>query len=148
MRGRTVAVVIPMKPLHLAKTRLAERLSPQQRASLSLSMLKGVVQAVLDADLDDVWVLGGDTRIESAALELGANWREDRGVDLNDSLWQTFRSAFALGMTPVYVPADLPFVTLEDVGELIEASEHGDKLTLHSVSACSRESSRRCWTPI
>ncbi len=119
-----------MKPLHLAKSRLAERLSPSERASLTLGMLRGVIRAALGAELDEVWVVGGDHIIEKAALELGAGWREDRGVDLNDALWGAFRSAFALGITPVYLPADLPFVSLEDIGELVEASERGSKLTL------------------
>ncbi|MCI0441172.1 MAG: 2-phospho-L-lactate guanylyltransferase [Chloroflexi bacterium] len=130
MRSRPIAAVIPMKPLHLAKSRLAGRLTPSERASLTLGMLGRVIKAALGAEVDEIWVVGGDHMVEEAALELGASWREDRGVDLNDALWQAFRSAFALGVTPVYLPADLPFVSLEDIGELVEASERGRKLTL------------------
>ncbi|MGH2542811.1 MAG: 2-phospho-L-lactate guanylyltransferase, partial [Ardenticatenaceae bacterium] len=93
-----------MKALHMAKSRLSERLPPSQRASLSLGMLKGVVRAALAAELDEVWVVGGDSIVETATLELGADWREDKGVDLNDALWQAFRAALAHDMTPVYLP--------------------------------------------
>ena len=33
-------------------------------------------------------------------------------------------------LVPIYLPADLPFITSSDVASLVEASDHGQKLTL------------------
>ena len=60
-----VIVIIPMKPLSLGKSRLAQTLTAGQRADLALGMLRRVVLAIKSASIDTVWVVGGDDRFES-----------------------------------------------------------------------------------
>lgn len=130
MKARGIVAIVPMKPLHMSKTRLADVLTPSQRSSLSLGMFHIVVRAALDSAADEVWVFGGDDTVKRHTLEMGARWNEDRGKDLNDSLYHAFHKAYSIGYAPVYLPADLPFLQAQDVDALVSASGQGQMLVL------------------
>lgn len=130
MSSGGVVVIVPMKPLRLVKSRLEERLGSRQREAVSLGMFDRVVRAALDSSATAVWVVGGDESVRHVTLEIGAQWLEDDGKDLNDTLTVTFERAFRAGLAPAYLPADLPFVSSEDVSDLIEASSVGETITL------------------
>ena len=108
MNAHSIVAVVPMKPLNRSKTRLAEVLSQQERAEISLAMFSRVVGAAREA-LEAVWVVGGDDSVRDTAERLGALWREDPGSDLNDSLSIAFDEACKKGLSSIYLPADLPF---------------------------------------
>ena len=129
MNAHSIVAVVPMKPLNRSKTRLASVLSEQQRADLSLSMFSRVITEA-NAALGVVWVVGGDDTVRHAAERLGADWREDPGSDLNDSLSIAFDEACKKGLSPIYLPADLPFVTAADIHRIVQASGNGKTLTL------------------
>ena len=129
MNAHSIVAVVPMKPLNRSKTRLASVLSEQQRADLSLSMFSRVIAAA-NAALGIVWVVGGDDAVRHTAERLGALWREDPGRDLNDSLSIAFDEACKKGLSPIYLPADLPFVTAADIEKVVQASGGGETLTL------------------
>ncbi len=130
MKARGIVAVVPMKPLRQAKSRLAGRLSPAERASLSLHMLRRVLEACLAAGVAEVRVIGSEDVVRQAAEGMGAQWRPDQGLGLNGVLAHAFEEAFALGLAPMYLPADLPLVTPEDVRGLTEASGQGERLAL------------------
>ena len=129
MNAHSIVAVVPMKPLNRSKTRLASVLSEQQRAALSLSMFSRVIAAA-NAALGMVWVVGGDDAVRHTAERLGALWREDPGRDLNDSLSIAFDEACKKGLSPIYLPADLPFVTAADIEKIVQVSSGGETLTL------------------
>lgn len=128
MSGNHIVAVVPMKPLVRSKTRLAGVLSQQERAELSLGMFSRVVVAARAA-LGVVWVVGGDEAVRQTARRAGAVWHEDPGKNLNDSLAIAFNKACESDMTPIYLPADLPFVTANDIESMVQASDAGKTLT-------------------
>lgn len=128
MSAGGIVAIVPMKPLQRAKTRLADALTPSERAAVSLGMLRRVVVAAQSSSLSGVWVIGGDAVVKQAAERAGAKWRKDCGGNLNDSLALAMRQAFKCGNAALYLPADLPFVTARDVNALIEASRDGEAL--------------------
>ena len=121
MNAHSIVAVVPMKPLNRSKTRLASVLSEQQRADLSLSMFSRVITEA-NAALGVVWVVGGDDAVRHTAERLGAVWHEDPGKDLNDSLGIAFQEACEKNLSPIYLPADLPFVTAADIHRIVQAS--------------------------
>ena len=125
----SIVAVVPMKPMSQSKTRLAGVLSHEERAELSLNMFGRVIAAARQA-LGTVWVIGGDTDVRHAAELLGADWREDPGNDLNDSLAFALESACKDELSAIYLPADLPFVTAADITKIAQASNGGETLTL------------------
>ena len=128
MSAGGIVAIVPMKPLQRAKTRLADALTPSERAAVSLGMLRRVVDAAQASSFSGVWVIGGDAVVKRAAERAGAKWRKDCGGNLNDSLALAMRQAFKCGKAALYLPADLPFVTACDVNALLDASRGGSAL--------------------
>ena len=119
-----------MKPLAESKTRLSGHLSPSQRATLSLSMLKWVVQTLGKSRVARIVVIGGDDAVETESVRAGAEWIKDDYLDLNRALEYAFGNLWAEGLSAAYIPADLPLLTVPDVNGMIDASEHGRVLTM------------------
>jgi 2-phospho-L-lactate guanylyltransferase len=130
VKPQGIVVIVPMKTPLLAKSRLAAVLTPSERASMSLAILERVGQAAIESSAQGVWIVGGDEDVRLKASALGAEWRDDDGHDLNSSLWRAFQEAFRLGLAPMYLPADLPFLTSNDIAAMIDTSDQGQKLAL------------------
>ncbi len=119
-----------MKPLPDVKTRLKGILTPTQRATLNVEMLKIVVSALKKVGLDAIWIIGGDKLVKNTALELKVDWYEDLGKNLNESLNNAFQMAFESQLIPMYLPSDLPMIESDDINGLIKTSRNGNILTL------------------
>ena len=119
-----------MKPLSDSKTRLSDRLTPEERANLTIGMLGAVLEAIKGAFVDPVWVVGGDQRVREEAEQGGAHWMEELGNDLNDTLSRAFDLAFGLHRGALYIPGDLPFLKSGDVQSVLDASRRQSNITL------------------
>jgi 2-phospho-L-lactate guanylyltransferase len=124
-----VIAVVPMKPLSSSKTRLARQLTVEERADLTIGMLRHVLRASREA-VDTCWVVGGDDRVRALADELGVVWKRDLGRDLNETLALTFQEVFALGKSALYLAGDLPFLKPADVHNLLQSSRRNTNITL------------------
>ena len=122
--------IIPMKPLVDSKTRLAQRFSPTQRASLAMGMLEHVISAIQDASVPQVWVVGGDQQVRDMAEKFGCPWMEELGCGLNDTLGKAFDIAFRQDASALYVAGDLPFLKPGDLHSLLQASRRRKNVTL------------------
>ena len=89
--------IIPMKPLADSKTRLSRKFNPEQRADLSLGMLRRVIMAVRAASIDVFWVVGGDQRVRNLTRDCSGMWLEDIGRNLNDTMAKAFDQVFERG---------------------------------------------------
>jgi 2-phospho-L-lactate/phosphoenolpyruvate guanylyltransferase len=110
--------VIPLKGLDHAKSRLGAVLSRVERAELALRLLAGVVGACNDAGLP-VCVISPDHKARSEAIRLGAETLDDGGVDLTGAVTLGLER-YAAAEAVVAIAADLPYVTADDVRELLE----------------------------
>ena len=129
-KGEGVVAVVPMKPLHLAKSRLSKLLDPGRRAALTIGMFTRVVTAAQDSAIAEISVVGGDDEVRGRARQLGARWIEDVGKGLNEAVTAAMDAAAAAGLPSMYLPADLPFLRSTDIAALLTASENGTKLAL------------------
>jgi 2-phospho-L-lactate/phosphoenolpyruvate guanylyltransferase len=108
-------VLVPVKALNGAKSRLAAALAPGERADLMLELLHGVVAAVREAGIERI------TLVTPEQLSLPGTARfDDRGLPWNDALW----AAMSEVREPVVtiVSADLPLLEAGEVLALIEAT--------------------------
>ncbi len=124
-----VVAVVPMKPLSSSKTRLARQLTGQERADLTIGMLRHVLRATREA-VDACWVVGGDDRVQALAEELGVVWKRDAGRDLNETIALAFQEVFALGKSALYLAGDLPFLKPADIHNLLQSSRRNTNITL------------------
>ena len=125
-----IIAIIPMKPLAEGKSRLARTLTPEQRASISIGMLRRVLGALRGASIEFIWVVGGDERVKNIARNQGGIWFEEMGRNLNDTLGKAIEQAFRRGKSALYIAGDLPFVKPSDIHSFIQASRGGGNVTL------------------
>ncbi len=125
-----ITAVVPMKRLAEGKTRLANVLTPEQRAGISLGMLRQVLQAVEESPIDKVWVVGGDAHVKDIAEEMGASWLDELGEDLNDTLAKAFKIVAEQGNSCLYIPGDLPFLKSSDLHSVLNATRRQSNITL------------------
>ncbi len=125
-----IIAIVPMKPLVEGKSRLAKALSPEERANISIGMLRRVLTALRGASLDPIWVVGGDERVKNLARNNGGTWHEEMGRNLNDTLDKAIEQVFRRGKSALYIAGDLPFVKPSDIHSFIQASRGAGNVTL------------------
>ena len=109
-------VLVPVKELGNAKSRLAGALDTQGRARLVQEMLAAVLAAAREADVGPVTVVSPEP------LELNGVPRfDDGGVPWNEALAVAMREVVREPVATV-VAADLPLVTAQDVRMLVGAT--------------------------
>lgn len=125
----TTWVVLPVKPLGLAKSRLATVLSAEQRerfAEGTLRRILGVLKLV--PQLNGVLVISRDTKVLGIARDYGAKTVQESGQPaLNPALMRATQLLQAWRVDGVLVlPADLPLLEAEDVVGVIRAAGKHD----------------------
>jgi 2-phospho-L-lactate guanylyltransferase len=107
-------VLVPLKRLDVAKTRLADALGVDERAQLMRGLLDGVLAAVHEADVGPVTIVTGE-------LLDGVEVFDDRGLSWNEALEAAMREIVREEIAAV-VSADLPFLRADEVRALVEAT--------------------------
>jgi len=109
-------VLVPVKRLDGAKSRLAESLAPGERAQLMRELLAHVLTVVKDAEVGPVTVVSAEP------LELDGVPRFDDGeVPWNDALTVAMAEVVEEPVAAI-VAADLPFLTSDEVRTLVLAT--------------------------
>jgi 2-phospho-L-lactate guanylyltransferase len=122
-----VWVIIPVKPLNRAKSRLSGVLSPEERYHLAESMLRHVLSVVQTVpQVMGTLVISRDNKALSIAREYGARTVQESGTpELNRALMRATQVVARWKGAAVFVlPADLPLIAAEDVAGMIEMSGH------------------------
>ena len=117
-----VTVMVPLRSLGGAKTRLNEVLDPAERAELATRLLRDVVEAVRAwGGADRVVVVSADPAVGELAEGLGAEAFLQRTTGMNEGLEEA-RAALDNGSgTLIVLPADLPAVSAAAI-ERLEAA--------------------------
>jgi len=127
------SALIPVKSLSEAKSRLAAHLTPEQRANLMLDMLHHVVSTLKESrEFTHISVVSADMRVLVQAQTWGARVLPEEQAGHNPAL-----TAAALHEIQSYpylnalltISADLPYITVNDIHELIDLS-HENSLVL------------------
>jgi 2-phospho-L-lactate guanylyltransferase len=109
-------VLVPLKRLGRAKSRLAEALTAAERAGLMLTLLERVVEAVREAGIHRITLVTS----EPLAPDVAATWH-DRDLPWNEALATAIAEVVDEEVVAV-ISADLPFLQPSDVTTLIEAT--------------------------
>ena len=120
--SRTV-IVVPVRSLSGAKSRLGEPLDPEERADLILAFLRLTVAAALGARaVDSVVVVSQDAELLRLAGEMGARGLLQRTDGLNEALSEARLASCADATALLVLPADLPGVSAEAIDRLAETA--------------------------
>ncbi|MFQ3566534.1 MAG: 2-phospho-L-lactate guanylyltransferase [Aggregatilineales bacterium] len=119
----SVWVIIPVKPLTRAKSRLSAVLSAEQRQQLAEMLLRHVIATVRQVpEIVGTLVISRDTKALAIARDAGTYTVQESGTpELNNALMRATSVVAGWGGSAVLVlPADLPLVSAEDVRNLVE----------------------------
>ncbi len=126
----SVVAIIPMKPSAGSKTRLARKLTAEQRGDVAIGMLRRVIMALRAASVDMFWVVGGDQRVRNLTRNADGIWLEEMGRNLNDTLAKAFDRASERRCSAMYLAGDLPFLKASDIHSLLQASRRQNNISL------------------
>lgn len=115
--------IVPVKSLSASKRRLAQLLSPEQRALLVGDLMRHVLGMLsMVPDISRTIVISSDPDVWAMADELGAAViPEVPPPDLNTAVAQAYAVAAGSAVAGVLIlPVDLPFVTSAEISLLIE----------------------------
>jgi len=118
-------VIVPVKPLRRSKSKLTNILSEDDRAILNLKMYENTLRALKDIKIPhQVLVVSKDSSVLSLARSYNAKTlQEDGDSGLNLALKKAVQVVKAYSAQSVLIlPADLPFITKEDIEGVMEYS--------------------------
>jgi 2-phospho-L-lactate guanylyltransferase len=112
-------VLVPLKRLDAAKTRLASALTPAERRRLMAAMVAHVVRTALAADVGRVAIVSSDPEGPAFAGRLGVECVSDAGRAWNAGLAHGRGLLRAPAAAVLYLAGDLPLVEPADVVALV-----------------------------
>jgi 2-phospho-L-lactate/phosphoenolpyruvate guanylyltransferase len=114
-------VLIPLKRLDAAKTRLAPALTNVERGRLMAGMLAWVVRAAVRAGAGRVALASSDPAAPGLARSLGVECVSDGGLPWNEGLVHARSLLERPAAAVLYLAGDLPLIDEADVTALVEA---------------------------
>jgi 2-phospho-L-lactate guanylyltransferase len=118
-------VLIPLKRLDEAKSRLASALSVAERSRLMAAMVAHVARAALAADAGRVVLVSSDAAAPALAAGLHIDCVSDAGLPWNPGLAHARAQLQAPAGAVLYLAGDLPLVEVGDIAALIDAGGTG-----------------------
>ncbi len=121
----SLCAIIPVKPLRSGKSRLSSVLSEDKREGLNQYLLTSTLRRLRNVNkIDHILVISYDPSALTLARKFGARTvLENRNTNINRALRKATLAAIAINSSKIIiVPADLPFLTEEDIFTVIEKS--------------------------
>lgn len=120
-----VIAAVFVKPFGVAKARLGDRLSAEQRANLGKAIAARTLSIAAESGADEVVVVTADPSVARWAANLGFSAARDPGSGLNAAANFAHSRSVEMKMTCVLLHADLPIVSRSDLVAFFIAARHG-----------------------
>jgi 2-phospho-L-lactate guanylyltransferase len=122
----TLWAIVPVKPLRIGKSRLAEVLTQDERADLNSRLLRHTL-ATLSAtpEIEQILVISRDPEVLAMARGHGARTVQENGApQLNLALTRATVVVKKYNVRGVLIlPADLPLITSQDISFMLEQAK-------------------------
>jgi 2-phospho-L-lactate guanylyltransferase len=122
--------LVPVKELNKCKSRLSEHMSPDDRKGLLLAMLEDVLSAL---SFPAIVISPEDLSPQLREWPEAHFLLQTEGRDLDNAVKQA--NAYALkngAVSTLFVPADMPLITLGEVEKILTLSERHDAVITHA----------------
>jgi 2-phospho-L-lactate guanylyltransferase len=129
----SIWAIVPVKPFLRSKSRLSGVLTPQERAGLSREFLGHALDVLAQvAAITQILVVSRDPAALALAHSRRARTVTEAGApDLNSALRRATQVTVASRAQGVLVlPTDLPFLTADDIGQLIATDGEGPQVAI------------------
>jgi 2-phospho-L-lactate guanylyltransferase len=121
----SLCAIIPVKPLRRGKSRLSSVLSEDKREGLNQYLLSSTLHCLKKINkIDQILVISYDPTALTLARKFGARTvLENRNTNINRALRKATLAAKVINSSKILiVPADLPFLTKDDILAVIRKS--------------------------
>jgi 2-phospho-L-lactate guanylyltransferase len=108
-------LAVPVKSPQASKTRLVPVLSTAERATLTIALLEDVLDACLDQEGWETWVISSDRDIRQVARSRQARAVTERGSTLLQAIRQVEEDAGGKTRELAVVLGDLPYLTAQEL---------------------------------
>jgi 2-phospho-L-lactate/phosphoenolpyruvate guanylyltransferase len=131
-----IQAIVPVKQFHLAKSRLASVLTPEERMDCSSWMLSNTLECLQAvSEVETVTVVSRDQKALTIADHFGAMALLELQPGLNPALQQA--AAHTNKSRPLLVlPSDLPLLKTEDLQELVRLLDASPEVILAPDRHC------------
>jgi 2-phospho-L-lactate guanylyltransferase len=130
-----IYAIIPVKKLADSKKRLSTVFTPQERATLTLTMLEDVLKALKASVVDEIVVVAEDSQVHQAAEKFEAFYRFANGATLNSAIEETTQYCIQKGAQSILVlPADVPLIESQEIDRIIQLADGGSSAVVLSPS--------------
>jgi len=132
----TTFVIIPVKRLDNAKSRLSPLLTDSERKQFCIKMLEDVLRTVKSTkSINQTVVVSNDPEVFHVAKNFEAAYLRERNAGLNEAVSEAVDWCVGRGATSVLVlPADIPLVTPKDLNEMLALRERASMVVSPSRS--------------
>jgi len=129
----TLWAIVPIKPLRRGKSRLSQVLSEEEREILNQTLLIHTLQVLSSVpEIDQNVMVSYDPAALSLARDYGFRTiQENKRTTINKALRKGTLAAKAFKATSVLIiPADLPFLSVKAVSEMISRSKGAPEIII------------------
>jgi len=113
--------IVPVKAPPKSKARLSVVLNPQERRTLTLTMLEDVLKALKSSVVDQIVVISSDFTVQALAKKFGIVYLSESQLGLNRAIEQATEWCIQNDAESVLVlPADVPLIAPEDINQLVK----------------------------
>src|SRR5438445_7409318 len=109
-------LAVPVKSLERAKGRLSPLLTAAERAALTLAMLEDVLDAALDQDEWETWVVSGDETVLEGSARRGAKPFPEQAGSLVGALREVEGRVTGASSELAVLLADVPLLRARTLG--------------------------------
>jgi len=132
----SVCAVVPVKALFKSKTRLSAVLAPQERRTLTLTMLEDVLKALKSSVVSRIVTISSDSTVQALARRFNAVYLSESQRGLNQAIKQATEHCIQKKARSVLVlVADLPLVIPEDINQMVELGVGEPSVVISSSSS-------------
>jgi len=132
----SVCAVVPVKALFKSKTRLSAVLAPQERRTLTLTMLEDVLKALKSSVVSRIVTISSDSTVQALARRFNAVYLSESQRGLNQAIKQATEHCIQKKARSVLVlAADLPLVIPEDINQMVELGVEEPSVVISSSSS-------------
>lgn len=117
----SVYAVVPVKATIKSKARLSTVLNPQERQTLTLTMLEDVLKALKSSSVYQIGVISSDLTVQALTNKFEAVFLSESQRGLNQAVEQATEWCNQNKAESVLIlPADIPLITTEDINQIVK----------------------------
>jgi 2-phospho-L-lactate guanylyltransferase len=119
-----IAAVIPMKKLHLAKSRLSNILSPQQRKNLAMYLLDATIKEIKKSCIiSEIIIVSNDKAVKNYSCLNNLKFIKDSEEGVNKAVILADNYCIDNGIDAnIVIPHDLPFISAKEIDKICTMS--------------------------